>query len=51
MARANAVLTWCFRAIWRNDPALRRIESLKGSQTGRAKAAVPVFFTQKTTLA
>lgn len=51
MARSKAVLTWCFRAVRRNDPALRRFESLKGSQTEQAKSAVPVFFTQKATLA
>ena len=50
MSGSRAVLTWCFRAMWREDPALRRIERLKSYRTNPVKAAVPVFFTQKVTL-
>lgn len=51
MSGSRAVLTWCFRAMWREDPALRRIERLKGYRTDPAKACVPVFLTQKASLA
>lgn len=50
MLRSKSVLTWCFRAMWRNDPALRRIESLKGCRNDPAKAAIPVFCTQRAAL-
>jgi hypothetical protein len=50
MTRSKSVLTWCLRAVWREDPALRRIERLKSYRTNPVKAAVPVFFTQKVTL-
>jgi hypothetical protein len=50
MTRSKAVLTWCLRAMRREDPALRRIESLKGCRNDQAKSAIPVFFTQKAAL-
>jgi hypothetical protein len=50
MTRSKAVLTWCFRAMWREDPALQRISSLKGFRTDPARSAIPVFLTQKVTL-
>lgn len=43
MARSRSVLNWCFRAIWREDPALRRFRSLQETRQGPAKPAVPVF--------
>ena len=50
MARSKTLLTWCLRAVWREDPALRRIKSLQGCRTARASSAIPVFFTQKARL-
>ena len=50
MARSKTLLTWCLRVVWREDPALRRIKSLKGCRNDRATSAIPVFFTQKATL-
>jgi hypothetical protein len=50
MTRSKTVLAWCFRAVWREDPALRRIRSLKGSGNDQASRAIPVFFIQKATL-
>lgn len=51
MRQSRSVLTWCFRAMWRDDPALRRIERLKGYGAEASKATIPVFLIQKVTLA
>lgn len=47
MARSKSVLTWCFRAMLREDPALRRIRSLEESRRGFAKPPIPVFAARK----
>jgi len=51
MTSSISVLTWCFRAVYREDPRLRRIARLKGCLTDPAKANVPVFLTRKATIA
>lgn len=51
MARSKSVLTWCFRAMWSEDPALRRISSLKSSRNDQVQSGIPVFFTRKARLA
>lgn len=47
MARSKLVLTWCFRVMWREDPALQRFQRLEASRKDQARAAVPVFCTQR----
>lgn len=51
MARSRRVLTWCFRAVWREDPALRRFRSLEANRQAGAAVAVPVFTARKSRLA
>ena len=51
MTRSISVLTWCFRAVYREDPALRRIDRLKSYRTDPVKTKVPVFLTRKATIA
>jgi|GEM_PF-3832537 len=43
MARSKSVLQWCFRAVWGEDPALRRIRSLEASLEHAPRTAIPVF--------
>lgn len=50
MARSKSMLTWCFRAMLREDPALRRIRSLEESRRHIAKPPVPVFAARKSSL-
>lgn len=50
MTRSKSMLTWCLRAVWREDPALKRFSDLKGSRDRQSKAAIPVFFAQKATI-
>ncbi len=47
MARSKYMLSWCFRAVWREDPTLRRISSLEAYRQGPAKPPVPVFAARK----
>jgi hypothetical protein len=47
MGRSKLVLTWCFRAVWREDPALRRIRSLEACRQGSSRPAVSVFAARK----
>jgi hypothetical protein len=47
MARSKIMLTWCFRAVWREDPALRRIRSLESCRQGSGTTAVPVSAARK----
>jgi hypothetical protein len=51
MGHSKFVLTWCFRAVWREDPALRRFRSLEASRQGHGKPPVPVFAARKPGLA
>jgi hypothetical protein len=51
MARSKSVLTWCFRAMWSEDPALRRISSLKTCRNQKSQSGIPVFFRRKARLA
>lgn len=50
MIRSKAVLTRWFRGMWSEDPALRRISSLKTCRTQQSQSGIPVFFTRKARL-
>lgn len=47
MARSKSVLTWWFRAVWGEDPTLRRIRSLKRCRNEQSQSGIPVFITRK----
>lgn len=51
MARSKSFLTWWFRGMWSEDPALRRISSLKTGRYDQTQPGIPVFFTRKARLA
>ncbi|MBN8631949.1 MAG: hypothetical protein J0L76_13965 [Rhodobacterales bacterium] len=48
MNASRNMLTWCIRVVLREDPALRRISSLKAYRNDAAKSRIPVFFAHKT---
>ena len=50
MTRSKSVLTWWFRALWAEDPTLRRINSLKGCRKDQTQSGIPVFITRKTSM-
>lgn len=50
MTRSKSVLTWCFRAVWGEDPTLRRIRSLKVGRNDRPQSDIPVFSTRKASM-
>ncbi len=47
MGRSKYMLSWCFRAVWREDPAFRRFRSLEAGRHVSAKPVVPVFATRR----
>ena len=47
MIRSKAVLTWCFRAMRREDPALRRFGNLKTTGCDQPAPPFPVFLARK----
>lgn len=49
MSRAKSLLSWFDRVMSREDPTLRRFETLRGAQTDHANPVVPVFFRRRAT--
>lgn len=47
MTGSKAILTWCLRAVQREDLTLQRFGMLKGCGAEHPETAVPVFFTRK----
>ena len=47
MIGPKAILSWCLRAVRREDPTLRRFGMLKGCGAEHPATAVPVFFARK----
>jgi len=50
MTRSKSVLTWWFRAVWGEDPTLRRINNLKGCRKDQTQSGIPVFITRKASI-
>ena len=50
MTRSKSVLTWWFRAVWGEDPTLRRIKSLKMGRNDQPQSDIPVFIPRKASM-
>ncbi len=48
MRRSKSMLTWLYRVVRSEDPALRRIDKLRASRNTGPSPAIPVFFRQGT---
>jgi hypothetical protein len=48
MNRARSLFSWFDRVMSREDPTLRRFETLRGARTSEANPVVPVFFRRRT---
>lgn len=48
MRRSKSMLTWLYRVVRSEDPALRRIDKLRAYRNTGSSPAVPVFFRQGT---
>ena len=50
MSRSKSMLTRWFQAVWGEDPALRRIRSLRVSRMDRPQSDIPVFIPRKASM-